>query len=232
MNEPPTNVPAGLPHDIRGLLPYQTPWWHYALAALLAVMLGALLVWGLWHLRLHWKRRTQVVPPIDPWAVLESRIQVLLPPGDFPRGPVQETYFFNLSLLLREAIELRTRVPATDLTLYELRSPLRRKLPFAPEEIESVLGFLERADMVKFASASSQREEALGDQNRVQKWISQLRPRVSSTQDGLPSDRIFQASAAQKGGEHASPGSSHEFGASSAAPSAPQGRDRHQGGPR
>jgi hypothetical protein len=210
------NPAAGLPHDIRGLLPYHTPWWHYALGGLLAVVLGALLLWGLWSLRVHLRSKARPLPPVDPWDTLESRIRVLLPPGDFSRGPAQENYFFNLSLLLREAIELRTGIRATDLTLYELRTPLRRKLPFALQETEAVIGFLDRADMVKFASAPSNREEALGDHHRVLQWIDQLRPRAVEGVSSLPNDRIFEAqhgrSAAQYGrdmrlGESAQEGS-------------------------
>lgn len=171
------NLVAGLPHDIRGLLPYQTPWWHYALGGVAAFIVAGLLAWGIWYLLK--KRRTKIREerPVDPWDALESRLAVMLPPGEFPRGLVQENYFYGLSLILREAVELRTGIRATDLTLYELKNPLRRQLPFKQEDIESVIHFLERADMVKFAEAPSQREEALGDHGRVQRWVRDLRPR-------------------------------------------------------
>jgi hypothetical protein len=171
------NLAAGLPHDIRGLLPYQTPWWHYALAGLAAVVVAGLLAWGIWYLLKKRRSKAREERPVDPWDALESRLGVMLPPGEFPRGIVQENYFYSLSLILREAVELKTGIRATDLTLYELKNPLRRQLPFREEDIEAVIHFLERADMVKFAGAPSQREEALGDHGRVKMWVRELRPR-------------------------------------------------------
>jgi hypothetical protein len=171
------NLAAGLPHDIRGLLPYQTPWWHYALAGVAAFIVAGLLAWGIWYLLKKRRKKMREERPVDPWDALESRLGVMLPPGEFPRGIIQENYFYSLSLILREAVELRTGIRATDLTLYELKNPLRRQLPFKQEDIESVIHFLERADMVKFAEAPSQREEALGDHERVRRWVRELRPR-------------------------------------------------------
>ena len=186
------NLAAGLPHDIRGLLPYQTPWWHFALAGLGAILVAGLVAWGIWYLLKKRRPKIREERPVDPWDALESRLGGMLPPGDFTRGLVQENYFHSLSLLLREAVELRTAVRATDLTLYELKGPLRRTLPFKQEEVESLISFLERADMVKFAGAPSQREEALGDHRRVETWVRELRPRPEPVG---PVDSVGPASA-------------------------------------
>jgi hypothetical protein len=131
----------------------------------------------------------------------------MLPAGDFTRGAVQENYFYSLSLILREAVELRTGIRATDLTLYELKNPLRRSLPFKQEDIESVISFLERADMVKFAGAPSQREEALGDHRRVQGWVRELRPRPQpmAQESGMPSGAIFVSEQAAADGPGSRP---------------------------
>jgi hypothetical protein len=165
----------GLPHDIHGLLPYQPtlldrwPWFLAAGAALVAL---ALL--GVW-----WRRRKGKVHPakqVDPWDALDERLLALLPPDPFV-GRARETYFYELSLALREAIERRTELRATDMTSSELREPLRRKLPLPSAEIDSVLAFLQRADLVKFAEAEASRDEALDAVQRVRRWATALRPR-------------------------------------------------------
>lgn len=178
------NRVAGLPHDIRGLLPYQTPWWHYALAGLGATLVAGLVAWGIWNILKKRRSKIRDDRPVDPWDALEARLGVTLPPGEFSRGTVQENYFYSLSLLLREALELRTAIRATDLTLYELKSPLRRTQLLSKQDIESMLSFLERADMIKFAGAPSQRDEALGDHARVTGWVRELRPRPEPVGQG------------------------------------------------
>jgi hypothetical protein len=134
---------------------------------------------------------------VDPWATLGERLRRLLPPSQFAPGRDQETYYYELSLLLREALELKTAVRATDLTLGELRGPLRRHLQPSSFPVEDLLHFLERADMIKFAGVTSTREEALLEHQRVTQWVDDLRPRPEVTLSA-PSADIFVQDA--KGG--------------------------------
>lgn len=198
----------GLPHDIHGLLPYQPtlldhwPWFLAGGAALMALALLA--AW--------WRRRKAEVPPgkpIDPWDALDERLAALLPSDPFV-GRARETYFFELSLALREAIERRTELRATDMTWSELREPLRRKLPLPSADVDAVLAFLQRADLVKFAEAEASRDEAIDAMQRVRRWAAALRPRPEMAAEaargvvqggsvrpqvvGLPSERAGVAS--------------------------------------
>ena len=169
--------PGGLPHDIRGLLPYSWPWWEYALWGLLVAAVLALVGFGGWYFYRKWRaRRDLAITNEDPWEIFGRRLTALRPPMPFS-GSEQEEFFFQLSLLVREVIELRTKVPATDRTYQELREPLRRKLPLSTEEVEAVLAFLERADLVKFAGAPSSVAEAEAALSRVGRWLQKLRPR-------------------------------------------------------
>ena len=178
MNSPAATPLAGaspqLPHDIRPLLPYHPTFWDYAPqlalgAAILATVLLAVYLWRKRHVR------PVPVPPVDPWVVLFAKLQSLVVTHPFS-APAAVEYYFQLSLLLREAIERRTAVPATDRTLHELRAPLRKKLPLATDQIEAVLAFLERSDMVKFAGFTATPEEAAAAKERVCAWVSGLKP--------------------------------------------------------
>jgi hypothetical protein len=163
----------GLPHDIRGLLPY-VPWGTYLLWFLLgaAALAGLLYLWKV----LKRRRKERPVAPVDPWDDLKGRLGRLRPQLPFGRKE-QEDFFFQLSLMLREAIELRTRIRATDLTSDELKEPLRRRLPLPPAGIQAVLAFLERADLVKFAEAPSDRGEAEEALGQVGAWVRELTPK-------------------------------------------------------
>lgn len=169
--------PVQLPNDIRGLVPNPPPWWSYAVLALASLALAVAAVW----LYRWWKTRRPAAKTkagASPWETLRARLQAMTVPSDFPEGRCQEEYFYGLSLLLREAIELRTRIPATDRTFQELRDPLRKKLPLATLEVQAVLAFLERADLVKFASAASTKPEAAACQLQVSAWVQKLEPKA------------------------------------------------------
>jgi hypothetical protein len=178
-----------LPHDIRGLLPYSPPWWTYALYALIALAdIGATLAF------VSWRRRRGSLPaaPVDPWEALAARAQALEPRAPFARAE-QEEFFFHLSMILREGIELRTGIRATDLTYQELREPVRRKLPLPAADVDDVLAFCERADLVKFAAAETGRAEADEARGRVVQWLERLKPTPLSD---LPHGQISGATAA------------------------------------
>ena len=171
---PAAGASSQLPHDIRPLLAYRPTWTDYApwlcLAFLVALLFFIAFYW--------WKtRRPKQKPPVpvDPWQVLLENLEALTVAVPFMGPPVVE-YYFQLSLLLREAIERRTAIPATDLTLSELRSPLRKKLPLATEQVEAVLSFLERSDMVKFAGFAASLDEAAAAKKQVCAWARELKP--------------------------------------------------------
>lgn len=180
MNQNPVD---GLPHDIHGLIPYQPSLLDYWPWLLVTVLLAGviLLAWSWWKRR---RKQPKPVAPIDPWELLEQRIQSLVPADPFV-GKEREQFFYDLSLALREAIERRIGLRATDMTLYELRLPLRDKLPFSQEVIDAVLAFLQRADFIKFAEAPVSREQALADADDVRRWAMELRRQPESVTASL-----------------------------------------------
>lgn len=176
MNQNPVD---GLPHDIHGLIPYQPTlldYWPWLLAGALT-LLACSLLWRWWSKR---KKQPKPVPPVNPWDLIERRILALQPNEPFV-GKDREQFFYDLSLALREAIERRTGLRATDMTLSELCSPLARLSPFAHESTDAVLAFLKRADFIKFAEAPASRDEALLDAQNVRQWVMDLRKQAEAS---------------------------------------------------
>jgi hypothetical protein len=167
----------GLPHDIRGLVPYETPWYMYAAY----VGAGVLLALAIYLLYKWWQRKqaNKVIPEVvvDHWAEVKKKIKHSHPQEPFEK-PQQIEFFYQMSLLLRECIELRTKIRATDLTYQELKDPIDRKLPLKSNEKTDILLFLERADMIKFAEKKTTLDEAREYKKQIGLWASMLTPRA------------------------------------------------------
>lgn len=172
------STPMQLPHDIRELLPYAPPWWVYLATVLLLLGVVAILVWA-WRVWRQRRRRGRQDTPVDPWQQMLSALAAM--PAEVPAvgewpARAREDFFYRLSLLLRQGIEWHAAIPATDLTLGELKQPLRQRLVVQAVPVDAVLAFLERADQVKFAAAPATIEEALAAVRQVRNWIEALRP--------------------------------------------------------
>ena len=183
---PQAGSPGPLPHDIKDLLPIPLPWWVWivALLVVLAVSFLALRAWRHWRNRRRAAARSAaVVDPFDQLAERLTALQGSLGQGSFPvskQGRAEEHFYFDLSLIAREAIELQSGITATDMTLGELQSKLsgaqRSPLPLNGGQVAELLALLERADRIKFAGAATSLDEARQDVARVQGWLSVLKP--------------------------------------------------------
>ena len=112
----------------------------------------------------------------------KKRINSLMPSAQFEHK-AQVEYYYQLSMMLREAIELRTNIRATDLTYQELKKPIESKLPVKSDVSSEVLLFLERADLIKFAEQPATLEEATHAKALVTRWTQLLTPREDVMQD-------------------------------------------------
>ena len=167
------SIAAGLPHGIRGAVGIPMPWWQILLIVVVTIAV-ATAAWALWKWW-QWYQANKPRPPRDPWDLLQDRLALMQPPVPFTKQ-AGEDYFAQLSLILREAIERRTQIPATDRTCQELRVPLRSKLPMDAASIEALLVFLDRADFIKFAKAPTDTAEAMSSHTHVQTWLRALIP--------------------------------------------------------
>lgn len=168
-------TPQGLPHDIAEIIPYNTPWYYYAVAvlAVLLLVLTCYLVYKFISNKIN--NKPKVIIPIDPWETLLSDLKKVIPVEPFAKQS-QVEYYYRLSLLLRQAIEYRTQVRATDLTFQELKVPLDKKLPFKTDDRLALINFLEKADYIKFAESEASLDEAQESRDQVKVWVKRLRP--------------------------------------------------------
>lgn len=164
-----------LPHGLIGLVRYPAlNLWLILVVALFLLLLGVLVYW-LYH-RNKAKPSHVPEPVVDPYDELNKTILALEPSEPFT-GKAVEDYYFELGLLFRRFIELKTKVPATDLTYKELLSPLRAKLPLSPTELDGVFAFFKQADFIKFAKAKSDIESARESHKQVCRWVSLMMPK-------------------------------------------------------
>ncbi len=170
-----------LPYDIRELIPYTGYWIDWLLGALLAVILIALVIW-LYKRYQRYRRgpNTKDAPPpktlMELLNDLSNELMKLSPSSPFDRK-AQKEYFFKLSLLFRQFIELRFKFPATDQTFQEIRKPLKQYVSLPSDELNDVLKFLERSDLIKFAGEESDLTEAKTWHEKALSWMKQLMPR-------------------------------------------------------
>ena len=163
------------PHGIYDLLPPHFPWAMVAIGLAITALLALAIFFYLRHRRPTVVTQA-IVTPRDRVRDARAKIIRLKPPQPFPVGKVQEDYFFELSIALRELIEYRFQLPVIGSTLREV-TPQLRKLPLARTTLGSVEQFMQRADAVKFAAQPSNFEQAQQDHQQVIKWMQQLTAR-------------------------------------------------------
>jgi hypothetical protein len=198
-------VDGGLPHDIRPLAAYGASPWPWVAGAL--VLLAAIVALVLWRKRR--KRPAPVVAPEDPWSRLRRKLDALSqPPFATLARREQRDRAFAVSMLVREAVELASGLPATEQTLAELTASLRTRAPLATADTTTLIAQLERLDAVKFGDAPWSAEAARGDFELAAGWLDKLRPRLrpdgaANGTGGAPASSTADAPRAREGTTHA-----------------------------
>jgi thiol:disulfide interchange protein len=165
-----------LPHGMMGLQPQAFPWMTVILIGLGLALLG-LIGWFLWkHLRRKVVKPPAFTPPLaaDPWARLERDWEGLAISETWTREAC-ENFFFRLSFLLREALELRTGLPISAQTLVETRQSLEKSRALSANFQEDLIKFLSLADQLKFAGQWLSAAESIEWREKVKTWMDQLR---------------------------------------------------------
>lgn len=167
----------GLPHDIYTIIPYSRPLW---LNILLGAVVGIILL-GLLYGVVRWYRSRSHKTPIKvtktPWELLLEELKEWESRADFKTAVEGREFFYGLSLALRKGIELAFGIPATDLTLKEIKSRLRSGQGLDGGMMKELFDFLDRADMIKFADAPTDIHEARQSFQLVKQWLGEIQPR-------------------------------------------------------
>lgn len=162
------------PLDIKPPIAARPALWPWLLAALLA-----LTAWRLWR---YWARRSTATdgaaapaePPMSPEERARRALAELRASGLWERGEYA-SYYLRLTDLLREYLESRYGEPATAMTSGEVASMVRSRAGDLSigTTVREVLG---RADLVKFARLTPDREQGPEDMRFVESVIDATTP--------------------------------------------------------
>ncbi len=151
--------PIQLPHEIYDAEKVPVSLWLIA-GIILAILALGLAIWYF----LKRKKPVTPEPQQNPWDLLNTKLNDL----DSEKPEISET-FFELSVILRDGVELATAVPAGKLTLSELKTKLNH-----PQAAE-IFAALELSDLVKFADRPTNSTEARELKEKVKGLLAALR---------------------------------------------------------
>ena len=149
-----------------------------AFVVLAVVIAMAVAAWRWWKKRKANARRAgDPVVASGPGRVQELLTRVReLTPGEPFDAREREEFYWRLGLALRTAVEWRTGIGATSLTVRELREPLRKKLPLPSQETAEAIALLERGEGIKFAGVPVTPADAVAARDLTAKLIGRLFP--------------------------------------------------------
>ena len=169
------------PHPIVELAeyPFRVPvMWLVTLVVVLLVGIIGFFIWR-WYRnknQVHYAPRSE--PPLQ--LMLRS-LEAQKPPSPFPES-MHCDYFFTLSMAFRQILEQAYNFPATDLTLKELKKPLEQRVNFESYNHKDLVKFFERCDLIKFAKAPTNENEAINYHSQALGWAKAIVAKNSQEQ--------------------------------------------------
>ena len=136
--------------DIDGPIPVKSAlakYWRIWVAVAALVLLATAVSWFLYRRR---QRRIQQEPPPLPWEVAYQRLREL-DERQLPKAGKYETYYVDLSAILRYYIEDRFSLHAPEQTTQEFLAAATGVRLFTDEQQKLLSQFLRHSDYVKFA---------------------------------------------------------------------------------
>ncbi|MCX7847840.1 MAG: BatD family protein, partial [bacterium] len=148
-------------------------WRALALAAVMALVCGVLIVQFVRHVR---RRPKRVEPPPPAHVVAYARLRGLRAKGLVEAGEMKE-YYYELSLIVRHYIEDRFGLRAPEQTTEEFLGSLRSGSVLSEAHRRLLEEFLTESDLVKFANYAVREEDAERAHDRAVAFIEETRER-------------------------------------------------------
>lgn len=140
-----------------------------AIGGVLALLLAVFL------LRKRRQPAVEVGPPPTPVELARREFESLLAASPLARGELQ-TFYSELTLIVRRYIERTSGVRAPEQTTEEFLREMRKHASFDAAARERLKAFLESADLVKFAGLKPRREDIEESFRRAQEFTNQVQP--------------------------------------------------------
>lgn len=139
-------------------------WWQTVLIILIFLLLGAVLFWVL-----YWRKRVVLPPPEPIWVTLERGVEEIkeepLLSGDLG------LLYDQTTSLVKKALDGVYNQHTSERTREEFMGELTLSNDLLTEEKMWFIHFFERADMVRFARLSLDREAAMGDLDESLRFV-------------------------------------------------------------
>jgi len=172
----------GAAEDIRDLKPLRRvrtwDWRWWAAGGALALLLLGLGWW--WRRRL--RQPTPAVPPVPPEVLALEQLEGLQLPNPGDVGAIRR-YYFAISAILREYVEGRFGLNATDLTTEEIVSRLGEVDELEGPEADLLVSFLTATDAVRYARQEPPDEEPPELLETAVGFVHRTPPRVAEEPD-------------------------------------------------
>jgi len=146
------------------------PWWPYATAAAVALVLAVGGVVGLRRLR----ERRAVLARLSAYDHAIARLTALEAKGA-PDEAATDGWFVELSSIVRRYLEDRFGLRAPELTTEEFLQEARRAPALTPAHREQLTAFLEECDRVKFAGYRPGADESIATLRAARAFIDDTR---------------------------------------------------------
>jgi len=166
--------------DIKEPIKLKEPIWPY-----LSIAGGILLIAILIYISRKYIRKeieVPAVPPRPPWEIAYEKLDNLKQEKHIEFGRLGK-YYFGLSLIIREYIEGRYHIPASESTTYELESN-SHLADIDKTMYRRLFEFFYRADLAKFAKFTPSNEDAESDMGFAREFIAKTMPVAEDEQAG------------------------------------------------